>query len=132
MVEPLTRLALAVLAPAFIAACDRHDERPPPKPALGVSVLKVARGPAETTRVVVALTNSRSMEQQLRGLAGQVVLRDRGGAALGLHRVSLGVGKPVVVPPNATIEVPLLFEGTIGSAAQLTFLGVDVSVPRPP
>jgi hypothetical protein len=130
----LRNTALVSLLPVLVATagCDQKQSGPASRPELSVAVVEQRPGPGDTTQIVFALSNERGKEQRLAGLATAVVAWDRSGTRHELHAISLGVAKPIVVPPGQTVTVPLLFEGKFDVADKIRFQDLEINLPAKP
>lgn len=67
------------------------------------------------------------------GSEGAATLVHAGGARAKIHRLSVGVAKPVLVPPRGRKQTSLLFESAAGSPEKLYLYDKEFAVSgRPP
>jgi hypothetical protein len=96
-----------------------------------VSVSKAQPAFDGNTEVFLALHNTSSTPLAIAHLdqPNAAVLERAGGKTSPLHRISVGVAKPIRVEPHATKTTSLLFQAGEGAPAKLNLYGKTFDVP---
>jgi hypothetical protein len=118
-----------------VVACQQQREPLQQKPswfyATKIAAKEAKRAFGNNTEVLVDIKNKTDEAVLIQGLDanGAVVLVYEGGQQAKLHRVSVGVAKPIVVPPRGSRSTSLLFEARNGAPRQLRVYGQDYAIP---
>jgi hypothetical protein len=135
-ITPFGLLLIAMLVFA-IGACKRDNDpqREPSKPdwlrTTSVSVSRQQKAFDENSEVFIALHNESKSPVVIQGLARDdgVTLVHEGGSVAKIHKISVGVSKPIVVAPGEKKRTSLLFEAAPGRPVALRLYGKDYPLP---
>ena len=119
------------LAAAFgLVDCHKdHEPGPDWLRAVDISVQKARPAFDDHTELFISIHNNSASPITIEHLEDAARLERASGSASKLHRISVGVAKPIKVAASSTKDTSLLFQAGSGAPQRLTLYGRAFDVP---